>query len=182
MKKFVLNRRIKIISITIIFLLLVYSFLVSSLNPIFKNEEFIHLERAIAEAQNKEYEEFQELYLKIYDDDKHLCPCEIATHYIRPYRHGFSPTKKLYVQRLNRKFTQKDCITFLLINQAFPHNNEGIEEASIFYFSKTLQQLSRREKITIIALLKNTSLYNPIRNPKAVENRVRILEEKLNNL
>lgn len=163
------------------------SYLLSDFNPIYQNNGFVHLSNKLKEAQSEDLSSFVKIQTEIYkkmEDPK--CPCEIATNYIGSfsvYRHGYSPTKSVYQLKIKRKYSKMDCFKFLLLNTDFkhPYSNPasktfGVKEASKFYFKKNINELTEKEILTLIAMLKNPSLYDPIRNKEIVKNRVRMLE------
>merc|ERR1712173_336131 len=47
----------------------------------------------------------------------------------------------------------------------------GIESASNIYFDKSPQDLNIQESAMLVGMFKNSSLYNPKRNPEGVTNR-----------
>ncbi len=166
------------------------SYLLSDFNPIYQNNGFVHLSNKLKEAQSEDLSSFVKIQTEIYkkmEDPK--CPCEIATNYIGSfsvYRHGYSPTKSLYQLKIKRKYSKMDCFKFLLLNTDFKHvyadstrKTFGVKEASKFYFNKDIKELNEKEVLTIIAMLKNPSLYDPIRNKEGLKNRVRVLERIL---
>ena len=176
------------ISLTIIALLFLFVFyLLSDLNPFFNNKEFVYLNVKLKEAQNEDLNSFVKIQTEIYkktDDPK--CPCDRATDYIGPYRHGYSPTKLLYKLKVQKEYSKIDCFKYLLLNTDFKGRSRdskikifGVKEASKFYFNKNINKLNEKEIITLIAMLKNPSLYDPIRNKEGVKNRVRLLERIL---
>ena len=47
----------------------------------------------------------------------------------------------------------------------FNYNADGLKSASSIYFSKNPEELDLNESAMLIGMLKNSSLYNPIRRP-----------------
>lgn len=171
----------------LVLLIITIAFLISDFNPIYKNKEYVDLTEKLNEAQKENLKVFTEIYQKINTKiDNKKCPCDRATNYIHTYRHGYSITKLLYKQKIQREFTQTECFKFLLLNTDFKHvyansnyKTFGVKEASKFYFNKNLEQLNEDEVLTIISMLKNPSLYDPIRNKEGVKNRVKVLKRIL---
>lgn len=77
------------------------------------------------------------------------------------------------------KTTQKECLNFYAQDFDFLYKNVGVERASLFYFEKELENLNDREMMSLIVMMKNPSLYNPIRKPERVETKV---EELLSSI
>lgn len=182
-----LKKSLKIFFGFFISLIIVIAFLISDFNPIFKNREYVGLTEKLNEAQKENLKAFTEIYQKIGSKiNNRKCSCDRATDYIGPYRHGYSITKLLYKLKIQREFTQVDCFKFLLLNTDFKHfyadstyKTFGVKEASKFYFNKSIKDLNKKEVLTLIAILENPSLYDPIRNKEGVKNRVRVLERIL---
>lgn len=168
---------LKITATIFLSLFLIYKFLLSDFNPIFKSEEFVYLNNALKASQKENLKSITDIYKKIHEKagDKR-CSCEVSTRYIGPYRHGYSLTKKLYLLKIDKEFTEEQCLKFELLNTDFKYGNIGIKSASKFYFNKTVDQLNEVEKITFVAMLNNATLYNPIRNKEGLSNRVRLYQ------
>jgi hypothetical protein len=158
----------------------IYSFLLSDFNPIFKNKEFVYLTNSLKETRKENFKSIVEIYNEIHKTVKEKrCSCETATTFIGPYRHGYSLTKKLYLLKVEKEFSNNECLKFLLIHYDFGNGNIGVKNASKFYFGKTVEQLNQEEKIIIVILLENSGLYNPLRNKIGIRNKVRIYQRIL---
>lgn len=172
-----LRKIFKIIALLLILLVVVYNLLLSDFNPMFNDEEFVYLTNSIKLTQKENLESIVVIYKKINGKKKRKswqrCPCEIATTYISPYRHGFSLTKSLYLKKIEREFTHDDCLKFELMNADLMNGNIGIKSAAKFYFGKSVEELNEKEKITFVVMLENPSLYNPLRRKEKVEEKVR---------
>ncbi len=81
--------------------------------------------------------------------------------------------------KLDNKVSQKECLNWIASNNYFLNDQIGISNASKFYFKKEVSNLSDIEMATIVLIIQNAPLYNPIRNPKGVNNRVSELLMKL---
>ena len=57
----------------------------------------------------------------------------------------------------------------------------GVFKALKYYFNKELNKLSQREKLTLIVMYENPSLYNPIRRPEKVKLKVDLFERMIKN-
>lgn len=175
-----LRKTIKNIALIFILLFVVYNFLLSDFNPMFKNERFVYLTSALKETEKEDLKLFVEIYNKIHKTVKERqCMCELATSHIDRNRHGFSLTKMIYTLKIEKDFSKDHCLKFVLLNYDFGYKNIGIKNASKFYFSKTIDALNEDEKITLVAMFENSSLYNPIRNKQFVINKVRLYKRIL---
>ncbi|MBF6640231.1 transglycosylase domain-containing protein [Flavobacterium sp. J49] len=174
------KKTFKIIAITLILFIVVYNFLLSDFNPMFEDEEFVYLGNSIKVAQKENLKPLVDIYNKIHETvEEKRCPCEVSTAYIGPYRHGFSLTKKLYLLKIEKEFTQDDCLKFELLSAEYLTGNIGVKQASKFYFNKSVEQLNEEENIMLIIMLENPSLYNPIRRKEKVLRKVRLYQSIL---
>jgi hypothetical protein len=177
-----LKTTLKILVAIAILFIIVYNFLLSDFNPIFKNVEFVHLRNSIKATQNEDLKSILHIYRKIHQTVKeNRCACEMANSNIGPYRHGFSLTKKLYLLKLEREFTQDECLKFELLNTDFAYGNIGIKNAAKTYFDKTVEQLNEEEKIIFVVMLENPMLYNPLRRKEKVMKKVLIYKKILHS-
>lgn len=143
----------------------------------FENEEFVYLTNKLKDSQKEDLKSFKHIYNIVNETEKHkTCQCEVSTNYIGPYRHGYSLTKLIYILKVEKDFTEDECLNFQLLNYDFGYKKIGINAASQFYFNKNISNLNEEEKLTLIAMLKNSVLYNPIRNPEGSANRVRVFQ------
>lgn len=73
--------------------------------------------------------------------------------------------------RLERRYTKEEIITMYFNEYDFGNQAVGIQSASKIYFSKEPIELTTTEAATLVGMFKNSSLYNPLRNPVGVKNR-----------
>ncbi|MEZ4857268.1 MAG: transglycosylase domain-containing protein [Flavobacteriaceae bacterium] len=73
--------------------------------------------------------------------------------------------------RLERRYTKEEIITMYFNTYDFLNLAIGIESASNIYFDKAPKDLNIQESATLVGMFKNSSLYNPKRNPEGVMNR-----------
>ena len=73
--------------------------------------------------------------------------------------------------RLERQYTKEEIITMYLNIYDFGYNGDGIKSASNIYFDKEPNELNVHESATLVGMLKNSSLYNPLRRPELVKSR-----------
>lgn len=81
--------------------------------------------------------------------------------------------KEWYISvRLERKYTKEEIMAMYLNRYDFINGAQGIRAAAENYFGgKRPHELDIQEAATLVGMLKNSSLYNPLRNPEGVTNR-----------
>ncbi len=74
--------------------------------------------------------------------------------------------------RLERKYTKEEIIAMYLNRYDFVNGSQGVRAASENYFGgKQPVELDLHEAAVLVGMLKNSSLYNPLRNPEGVTNQ-----------
>lgn len=73
--------------------------------------------------------------------------------------------------RLERQYTKEEIIAMYLNKFEFINGAHGIEAAAETYFDKSQADLEVHEAAILVGMLKNPSLYNPIRFPDKAKNR-----------
>nr|WP_297784528.1 transglycosylase domain-containing protein [uncultured Allomuricauda sp.] len=73
--------------------------------------------------------------------------------------------------RLERNYTKEEIIAMYLNIYDFGYAADGIRSASRIYFGKEPNELRTEESAVLVGMLKNSSLYNPIRREELVYNR-----------
>ncbi len=73
--------------------------------------------------------------------------------------------------RLERQYTKEEIIAQYFNIYDFGNNADGIRSASRIYFGKEPNEIDLRESAMLVGMFKNSSLYNPRRNPEGVINR-----------
>jgi len=73
--------------------------------------------------------------------------------------------------KLERSYTKQEILTMYLNKAPFIYGAYGIESAAHTFFSKPLDSIQVEEAATLIGMLKNPSLYNPIRRPELTQAR-----------
>lgn len=81
--------------------------------------------------------------------------------------------------RLERRYTKNEIVAMYLNIYDFNYNADGIRSASSIYFSKTPDQMSLSESAMLVGMLKNSSLYNPLRRPELVRKRRNIVYQQM---
>ena len=82
--------------------------------------------------------------------------------------------------RLERRYTKEEILTMYLNTVEFVNNAHGIKSASQVYFNTTPDSLKIEEAALLVGMVKNPSLYNPVRFPeRALERRNVVLSQML---
>lgn len=80
--------------------------------------------------------------------------------------------------KLESNYTKNEILTLYLNTVPFSSNTFGIKTASRRYFNKGVNQLQVEEAAMLVGMLKATTTYNPIRNPKkSLERRNTVLSQ-----
>jgi penicillin-binding protein 1A len=88
------------------------------------------------------------------------------------FQRGVQKIKEWVISiRLERRYTKEEIITMYFNVYDFLNLAIGIESASNIYFNKAPRELSIEESAVLVGMFKNSSLYNPRRNPEGVTNR-----------
>jgi len=79
--------------------------------------------------------------------------------------------------QIERRFSKDEIITIYLNQSCFGHGAFGIESAAQTFYSKSAKSLNVAESALLVSLLKNPSLFSPIKNPQqSRESRNRVLK------
>ncbi len=73
--------------------------------------------------------------------------------------------------KLEQRYSKDEIITLYLNKFDFVNNAVGIKSAARIYFNTTPDSLKIEESALLVGMLKNSSLYNPIRRPELTESR-----------
>ncbi len=88
------------------------------------------------------------------------------------FQRGLQKIKEWVIAtRLERRYTKEEIITMYFNEYDFLNQAVGIESASNIYFDKAPAELNTSESAMLVGMFKNSSLYNPLRNPQGVKNR-----------
>ena len=81
--------------------------------------------------------------------------------------------------QLERRYSKKEIITMYLNLYDFNYNADGLRSAANIYFSKEPSELLLEESAMLVGMLKNSSLYNPIRRSSLVISRRNIVFQQM---
>ena len=114
--------------------------------------------------------ELDDSWFKVFSGEGFRCSC-LSMHHRFIYRTnkgiwGRIIHKLAVIYYLKSEFSEKQCLLYELYRTDFSYQNEGVLEASNYYFNKTLTGLDDREIIILLHMLINPSFYNPKRYPE----------------
>ena len=81
--------------------------------------------------------------------------------------------------QLEQRYTKNEILSLYLNKYDFGYQADGVRSAAKIFFNKTPQTLSIEESATLVGMLKNSSLYNPIRRPERVKERRNIVFQQM---
>jgi penicillin-binding protein 1A len=81
--------------------------------------------------------------------------------------------------RLERHYTKKEIMTMYLNKYDFLNQGVGIRSASRIYFGVEPKDLNQEQAAMLIGMLKNSSLYNPLRREEMVQHRRNVVLSQL---
>ena len=81
------------------------------------------------------------------------------------------PKEWIIASRLERQYTKEEIIALYLNRYDFLNQAVGIKSAAYIYFNKPVNELNVEESAMLVGMLKNSSLYNPLRRKELVEKR-----------
>lgn len=81
--------------------------------------------------------------------------------------------------QLERRYTKQELIAMYLNIYDFGYNADGVRSAAKIYFNTTPEQLSLLQAATLVGMLKNSSLFNPIRRPEQVRERRNVVFQQM---
>ena len=81
--------------------------------------------------------------------------------------------------QLEQRYTKNEILSLYLNKYDFGYQADGVRSAAKIFFNKTPQRLSIEESATLVGMLKNSSLYNPIRRPERVNEMRNIVFQQM---
>lgn len=82
--------------------------------------------------------------------------------------------------RLERQYTKQEIIAMYYNIYDFGNNADGIRSAARIYFGKEPKDINSEEAAMLVGMFKNSTLYNPVRNPEGVTNRRNVVYKQMN--
>lgn len=89
----------------------------------------------------------------------------------RLQRYAQKPIEWVIATKLERFYTKDEIVNLYLNKYDFNYSAVGIESAAITYFNKRPNELNIQESATLIGMLQNSALYNPVRRPEITKER-----------
>ena len=81
--------------------------------------------------------------------------------------------------QLEQRYTKNEILSLYLNKYDFGYQADGVRSAAKIFFNKTPLTLNIQESATLVGMLKNSSLYNPIRRPERVKVRRNIVFQQM---
>ncbi len=81
--------------------------------------------------------------------------------------------------RLERQYTKSEILTMYLNKVDFINTAVGIRSASRVYFAKEPKELTIPEAATLVGMLTNPSLFNPVKRPEKVQQRRNVVLKQM---
>lgn len=81
--------------------------------------------------------------------------------------------------RLERQYTKQEIIAMYLNKYDFLNQAVGIRSATRIYFGKEPKELTQEESAMLVGMLKNSSLFNPLRRPEMVTDRRNVVLKQM---
>jgi penicillin-binding protein 1A len=81
------------------------------------------------------------------------------------------PKEWIIAARLERFYTKDEIIALYLNRYDFLNQAVGVKSAANIYFDKDVSELELHESAMLVGMLKNSSLFNPLRRPQLVLDR-----------
>ncbi|WP_166383527.1 MULTISPECIES: penicillin-binding protein 1A [unclassified Polaribacter] len=82
--------------------------------------------------------------------------------------------------KLERQYTKNEILTMYLNKYDFINQAVGIRSAARIYFGKEPKELEIQESAMLVGMLKNASLFNPLRRAERVKNRRDVVLKQMN--
>jgi penicillin-binding protein 1A len=83
--------------------------------------------------------------------------------------------------KLEKSYTKEEIVSMYLNKFDFIYGAHGLQAAAKVYFAKDQKELTLIESAVLVGMLKNPSLYNPVRNmEKSLERRNTVLQQMVN--
>ncbi len=104
----------------------------------------------------------------------------VKTFLLTPHRTVKRKVQEIVLARRLEQNLSKDDILYLYLNQIyFGHRRYGVEEASRFYFGKTVRDLSLGEAAMLAGLIQSPERFSPVKHPRAAKERQRYVLRRM---
>ncbi|MDE7410529.1 MAG: transglycosylase domain-containing protein [Paramuribaculum sp.] len=89
------------------------------------------------------------------------------------------PIEWMIAAKLERYYTKDEIIKMYLNQFDFLYNAVGIKSAAQVYFNKKAEDLNIEEAAMLVGMVKNPSIYNPVRKPERTRDRRNVVLEQM---
>ncbi len=89
------------------------------------------------------------------------------------------PIEWMIAVKLERLYTKEEIIKMYLNQFDFLYNAVGIKSAAQVYFNKHPKDLNIQEAAMLVGMVKNPSVYNPVRQPERTQKRRNVVFEQM---
>jgi len=107
---------------------------------------------------------------------KQLYSSETSNNLTRAFQ---KPIEWMIALKLERFYSKEEIIKMYLNQFDFLYNAVGIRSAAQVYFGKEPQDLNIQEAALLVGMVKNPSIYNPIRRPERARERRNVVFEQM---
>jgi penicillin-binding protein 1A len=81
--------------------------------------------------------------------------------------------------QLEQRYTKNEIVAMYLNIYDFGYNADGVRSAAKIFFDTSPDALLLEQSATLVGMLKNSSLYNPLRRPKMVRERRNVVFQQM---
>ncbi len=115
------------------------------------------------------------------EDYKRDCPCLNVARQSRIFsQNRLLGNEYVLAWKLEKEFTQKECLDYYVRNFNFANSNIGICSASEYYFNKEVTELNFDENATLVIMMKNPIFYNPLLQPERLKKKLTEIKTTIN--
>jgi len=114
-------------------------------------------------------------------EDFYESPClsVVINMYRSSHKERLINNEYIVAHRLEKEFSQEDCLNWLFENANYHYEAKGVEEAAQFYFKKPINELSNDELIGLIILRKAPNSLNPKIHKNRYDKKVNEIKKRL---
>ncbi len=117
------------------------------------------------------------IYDGFIEESNRACPCFYVARMSFIFGHSrMKSNTYIMAWKLEKDFTQKQCLSYFARIYDYMNQNTGIDQASEFYFKKHITDLNEEEMSVLTLVMRNSSLYNPLRNMHGIKARLKELK------
>lgn len=89
------------------------------------------------------------------------------------------PKEWIIATRLEQQYTKEEIIALYLNRYDFLNQAVGVKSAAYIYFNKPVDSLNVQESAMLVGMLKNSSLFNPVRREELVSKRREVVMKQM---